>query len=552
MALGFARRVRLERFDEPAEALESFADALDADADVDDFASLMPYVDRLAATDGAHEAVTSALAAASKPYANVGTPALRLLAALATRLGDARARAQALVLAVERDELNEMLVDEAIEATRLAATPSWTERLVKRVGEKRAHSVGPSRSQPPETQASVEAFLRAEDSQVDRMIEALGPSTPPPPGRHTPVEYPAAAAVQIDQTPIDLPPIEFPEGPRATRSERPTDGSIEASKGRAQAAAASGDIASAEAAWRRARDLDPDDVEAERALEALLVQRGAYSELAELLSQRAERLARAGDAESLRATRFRRAALLEQRLGRVSDACDELATLLVESPDNESALGYLADLYERMGEALHATTLWRRAAAIARDDVTRTERQIRAARSSIAAGDPAAALSLLAQALLARPGHLEALEMRVQAARARRRTTRRWAKRWSPGRTSRRSRPRRAAICSSRRRRPRRGAEMRGARSNAPSGRRVSPPDRPAAQLFARGLEYRQRGSGTPTEAKATIASLQALRGPLGSDDGALHAFLLAEALDTVQGGGGRRARARRSPQGER
>jgi tetratricopeptide (TPR) repeat protein len=546
VALGFAR-VRLERFDEPAEALESLADALSADPDVDDFASLMPYVDRLAAAEGAHEAVSAALAAAAKPYANVGTAALRLLAALAAELGDTRARAQALVLAVERDELNEVLVEDAIEAVQKSASKSWSERLVKRVGD-RAVSASPRRSSSPaaslspQTQVSPEDISRAEDSQVDRMIEALGPSTPPPPApaRNTPIEYPAAAAVaidEIDHTPVDLPPIEFPEGPRQPRSERPTDGSIEASKGRAQVAAASGDVASAEEEWRRARDLDPDDVEAERALEALLVSRAAYAELAELLSQRAERLARAGDAESLRATRFRRAALLEQRLGRVSDACNELATLLVESPDNESALGYLADLYERMGEALHATTLWRRAAAIARDDVTRTERQIRAARSSIAAGDPGAALALLEQALLARPGHLEALEMRVEAARAADddqslgEALVAWADIAPLTAEARSDLLIEAAQATAR------SGDARRALERAQRAARLTP-DRPAAQLFARGLEYRQRGAGAPTEAKATIVALQALRGPLGVDDGALHAFLLAEALDTVQGGG--------------
>jgi len=57
-------------------------------------------------------------------------------------------------------------------------------------------------------------------------------------------------------------------------------------------------------------------------------------------------------------------------------------------------------------------------------------------------------------------------------------------------------------------------------------------------QLLARGLEYRMRGAGAPDEARHTIEELTRIREPLGPDDDALRAFLLAEALDVVQGGG--------------
>ena len=63
-------------------------------------------------------------------------------------------------------------------------------------------------------------------------------------------------------------------------------------------------------------------------------------------------------------------------------------------------------------------------------------------------------------------------------------------------------------------------------------------PDRAMPQLLARGLEYRVRGAGAPDEARRTIEELKRISEPLGRDDDALRAFLLAEALDVVKGGG--------------
>ena len=54
----------------------------------------------------------------------------------------------------------------------------------------------------------------------------------------------------------------------------------------------------------------------------------------------------------LRAVRLRRAAILEQRLGRLEDACTELAKLLEETPDNPGALRYVVmmmALYMHLG-----------------------------------------------------------------------------------------------------------------------------------------------------------------------------------------------------------
>ena len=44
------------------------------------------------------------------------------------------------------------------------------------------------------------------------------------------------------------------------------------------------------------------------------------------------------------AVRLRRAAILEQRLGRLEDAIAELQAIVQEAPESGSALRYLADL----------------------------------------------------------------------------------------------------------------------------------------------------------------------------------------------------------------
>ena len=63
-------------------------------------------------------------------------------------------------------------------------------------------------------------------------------------------------------------------------------------------------------------------------------------------------------------------------------------------------------------------------------------------------------------------------------------------------------------------------------------------PERATPQLLARALEYRLRGAGAPDEAHRTIEELGSILEPIEGPDAALRAFLLAEALDVVQGRG--------------
>src|SRR5262249_59376581 len=59
------------------------------------------------------------------------------------------------------------------------------------------------------------------------------------------------------------------------------------------------------------------------------------------------------------------------------------------------------------------------------------------------------------------------------------------------------------------------------------------------AVIEARRIEYRLRGTGTPREAQAAVDELQKIGHLLTEPrDVELHCFLLAEELDTIQGGG--------------
>ncbi|MCL2725005.1 MAG: hypothetical protein FWD69_11270 [Polyangiaceae bacterium] len=115
-----------------------------------------------------------------------------------------------------------------------------------------------------------------------------------------------------------------------------------------------GELEAAAIKLERVHDIAPNDAEADVAIEALLVSRANHEELAAHLKRRAERLVGEANAETRRAVRLRRVAVLEQRLDRLEDAAAELEQVLVESPGHASALHWLADLHERIGQpAVH-------------------------------------------------------------------------------------------------------------------------------------------------------------------------------------------------------
>src|SRR5690606_29810803 len=91
--------------------------------------------------------------------------------------------------------------------------------------------------------------------------------------------------------------------------------------------------------------------------------------------------------ETLRAVRLRRAAILEQRLGRLDAACEELERVVRDFPEHVSALRWLADLYERAGEPARALALLDALLELATDRAEREVLSVRRVRCLVAAGD---------------------------------------------------------------------------------------------------------------------------------------------------------------------
>jgi tetratricopeptide (TPR) repeat protein len=314
------------------------------------------------------------------------------------------------------------------------------------------------------------------------------------------------------------------------------EGRVAVFKRLARAHADRNDRDAAERAWREVLALDPADEEADRAIESAIVAENRYGDLAAHLAARAERLsADAGQLEALRAVRLRRAAILEQRLGRIRDACDELGLLLAVAPDNSGALRYLADLQERRGEHGQAASLWARAAAVEPDSRERDMLELRAGRAAAAGSDFAGALERARGVLSRRPHDQAALELRCEAARALGQdqdlgeALEQLAAECPPSGRGRLLVD--AALASAR------AGDLDAALTRARLAADAAP-DQATPQLLARGLEYRHRGAGEIDQARQTLVQLSRIEGPMGSDDAALRAFLLAEALDVVQGPG--------------
>ncbi len=309
----------------------------------------------------------------------------------------------------------------------------------------------------------------------------------------------------------------------------------------ARAEGARGSLDAAEEAWRVVWDNDPNDHEADVALEALLVARGSYDRLADHLAQRAERLAMRKDSkEVLRAVRLRRAAILEQRLHRLDDAAAELEQLLRDAPGNVSALRWLADLYERRGMADRALPMLEELVAKANDELDLQSLEIRLVRVLLATGAVSRAKEVVARVHERAPQALEVLDLRAEVARAAGDARELGdaltdVAHLSPDDARARSEKLVEAAQAAAR-----AGDTDASLARAKEAAELAP-QIASTQLFARGLEYRLRGAGNADEARGTIESLgrNDYEDTLEPEDMALRAFLLAEAEDVVSPGRG-------------
>ena len=602
----------LESFGDADGALASVERAFACDPDVDEYAKLASWASAIARAQGARSRIAAMLATADDPHANVGVSALRLFAAVAAAAGDDTLRARASVAGALRapdDDALAIEADDAIRALQSVASSEEAHRIADRISPQRraealvaaarslaaegAHGDAATRFERAvdlldasaraeverELRLSLDAAGRGSEIEARALREATDESgswsaradawtlvadlressgnsggatralreacrlDPEPLARWSAVERVAEAAGDDDARIEALERILERVG---------SDGRATVLKRLARAHERRGDLELAERTWRRVLALDSEDEKVDQAIQSLIVARGDYDELVDHLAQRALRLgARPDSRELLRAVRLRRAAILEQRLGRTADACDELELLLREWPDSVVALRYLADLYDRQANFARSVPLWRQAAALEDSQPDSEDLELRAARASRAAGDLVAthqhARRVLTRAPVdegagpALPGRDqrmdEALALRIEAAQALGADAD-----LSDALDAMASKPAndprtRADLLLQAARAALRAGDLSRALGRARRAVEAAQ-DLAAPQLLARGLEYRMRGAGAPDEARATIEELSRIGEPLGPDDAALRAFLLAESLDVVQGGG--------------
>ncbi len=592
VAIAFAM-TSLELFSDSDRALSSVERAFACDGDVDEYAELASFAPVLAAASSGRERTAALVANAESPHANIGTAALRLLAAMAASLGDVALRARMAVACALHDPEDDTAVLEADVALRVA--PDLEGRLSTRVSKVRRVEaiVAGARARAAEgahgdaaslferaidaadesSRASIERELRVawdaagRSAEIEARVQRDAASETASPssradhwtevaerrearGDKTGAVRALTEACKLDPEPLErwsaLERVAEVAGDDVTRIAAleaiamrvGARGRVAVFKRLARAHERCGDGLAAERAWQRVLALDSEDEEADHAVEVAIVERGRYDELADHLARRADRLSGQSEKkEMLRAVRLRRAAILEQRLGRVEDACDELALLLAEWPSSPGALRYLADLLERRGEHARAAPLWRRAAALETDLAGRDELELRAGRASLAAGDTTAAMEHVTRVSANDPTNRPALELRVEVARVLGNDDELGAalEALAAGETvddlTRSNLLLEAAQAAARTGDPH-GAQERAMRAAEAS------PDRATPQLLARALEYRLRGAGAPDEARRTIEDLARIRESIEGPDAALRAFLVAEALDVVQGRG--------------
>src|SRR5690606_10784908 len=231
--------------------------------------------------------------------------------------------------------------------------------------------------------------------------------------------------------------------------------------------------------------------------------------------------------------RLRRAAVLEQRLGRAEDAREELENLLASTGDSLSVLCMLADLDERLGAPLAAAELWVRASALASDPDQASQLLGRGCEAFLAGGDTESARRTLL-GLEARVRPEKRLELLVAIERQQNDPLAHADALEALAAEPSVADEHRAALLTEAAEASLAAGAQEAALARALAAAALAPTSADA-QLLARSLEYRRRGAGTVAEARATIEALDGLA-HLSPEQTELAAFLRAEALDLCAG----------------
>jgi len=582
----------LESFDSVTLVLEALDRAAHCDADVEEFGRLLPKAARVAQERDAAEAFVRRIADLSRqPFSNVGRALAELGSAVAEALGDEQVSAQLLVHAALRDPEDTELIRRAERAAHSSGDPELPARLLDAVPAgarvQALLDVAEAQEARGELGTAIDALerARAEESidagqrQVvfERLRELYGRA-----GRRDALEHMLALELEREElgtaervrTARDLAALISARGDPeralgvvlALLSSHPDDEGLlsdavtlarQAGDHRRQAEALgrlsdmateaperlallrelselleeNGEEQNAFQRWAQVLELDPDDIGALIALERDAERRGDYDKLVDLLARRASLASMVDD---VRRIRLRRAMVLEQRLARPDDARAELEHLLAATGDNLSVLRVLADLDERVGASLRAAPLWMRASAVARERSEAADLARRACEAYLAGGDVASARRVL-EGMEAWATSRKVLELEVEVER-RSENPLGLADALEELALVPETPPEQCArLLVEAAEASEAGGDRERALERAGRAARIAP-EFAEPQLCARRLEYLARGAGTPEQARRTVAELRAVQSPLGPEQTALRAFLVAEALDVAVG----------------
>jgi hypothetical protein len=586
-----AADIALVTFDDSELALTALERAQACDGDLDEYARLLSRAPELARAEGAAEWVARLLESASQRWSGIGTSLIELGSRLAAELGDYRAEAALLVAAARKTPENYELVRRAEGRARALGDPQLIEAILEAVPpaergrallEMAAAATASQQAEdilrraaavedlPDELQAEVFERLaeiyraQARHEELEQHLASGLDRLGLEPSRQAKVAAELSALIgargeperaihvmqrAIAETPSneslwsDLVALARQARDRMTEIEALTHWVDLCSDPRQRLGLLrelsalyeqAGDDEAALERWSQVLELDGNDVQAIAALERKAERQSDYEMLVRLLARRASL---ASMVDEVRRIRLRRAAVLEQRLGRPDEARAELEALVTATGDNLSVLRVLADLNERLGAALRAAPLWLRASALAQDRGEAADLSRRACEAYLTGGDVEAARRVL-ESLGAWARSERLLELGVEVER-RRQNPQSLAEALDELATvSSSSAEHRAELLVEAARASLAAGDREAALSQAMRAARIAP-DAPEPQLVARYLEYMVRGSASSAEeARIAATELRALRGDLTPDQSDLRAFLTAEALDRALGGG--------------
>jgi tetratricopeptide (TPR) repeat protein len=580
----------LTTFQAPSLALSALAHAYGSDGDLEEYAQLFDAAPELARADTAPAVVAKLVEMSGQRWSGAGTALLDLGGRIAGALGDRHSEALLWVRAACKDPDKSELVKRAEQRARALGDPELLEAVLEAVPPRERGQALLDLASTAQNPAEAEAILRRAgavddlpDAQQAEVFERLATMLRQQ-GRHEELEQhltrgmetlgleataqsrlaaelsalvgtrgePERAIEILRRALAETPEVEALWSDLVSLARQARERQVEAEalaqwiarcaddklrlsllRDLAHLLEAESDEEGALERWAQVLELDEDDPDAIAALERKAERQGDYETLVKLLARRATL---ANMVDDVRRIRLRRAAVLEQRLGRPDEACAELEALVTATGDNLSVLRVLADLQERLGAPLRAAALWLRASAVAAAREEAADLARRACEDYLAGGDVEAARRVL-EGMGAWTRSERMLELGVEVERRQQNAVGLSEALDELASSSNKPGDERAAMLVEAARSSLVAGDRATALSQALRAARLAP-NSAEPQLLSRYLEYLSRsGPGDADQGRLTASELRSIRGELTVEQADLRSFLLSEALDSALGG---------------